>query len=58
VRAAEAAASGPAAALTSPLGLVIEGELWGDPFPEQLLIRAVLDLDAGRVEVAPPDGPA
>lgn len=59
VRTAGAAAdAGPAAALTSPLGLVIEGELWGDPLPEQLLIRAVLDLDAGRVEVALPDGPA
>lgn len=38
--------------LTSPIDLVIEGELWGFPVFEHLLVRTVLDLDAGRVQVA------
>jgi len=58
VRTAEAGGAPGSAALTSPLGLVIEGELWGDPLPEQVVIRAVLDLDAGRVEVADTERPA
>ena len=39
-------------ALTSPIDLVIKGELWGFPVFEHLLVRTILDLDAGRVEVA------
>jgi type VI secretion system protein ImpF len=57
VRPAESGAEG-ANALTSPLGLVIEGELWGHPLSEHLLVRTILDLDAGRVEVADPERPA
>ena len=54
VRVAEAGA--PAGqALASPLELIIEGELWGYPIAEHLLVRTVLDLDAGRVEVSGTD---
>lgn len=38
-------------ALTTPLALIIEGELWGHPVSEHLTVRTLLDLDAGRVEV-------
>jgi type VI secretion system protein ImpF len=54
VHMAEAVAPG-SAALTNPLDLVIEGELWGHPVAEHLLVRTVLDLDAGRVEIAHPE---
>ena len=54
VRVAEAGASA-GQALTSPLELIIEGELWGYPIAEHLLVRTVLDLDAGRVEVSGTD---
>jgi type VI secretion system protein ImpF len=57
VRPAEALAPG-SAALANPLDLVIEGELWGHPVAEHLLVRTVLDLDAGRVEIADPERPA
>lgn len=29
----------------------IEGELWGDPIPEQLYLRSDIDLETGEVEV-------
>jgi type VI secretion system protein ImpF len=38
-------------ALSSPLQLIIEGELWGYPVAEHLRVRTVLDLDAGHAEV-------
>jgi type VI secretion system protein ImpF len=57
VRPAEAL-SPDSAALTNPLDLVIEGELWGHPVAEHLLVRTVLDLDAGRVEIADTERPA
>ena len=57
VRPAESGAEG-VNALTNPLDLVIEGELWGHPLSEHLLVRTILDLDAGRVEVADPERPA
>ena len=38
--------------LTSPFEMLIEGELWGYPLPEQLVVRTVIDLDLGRVQVA------
>jgi type VI secretion system protein ImpF len=44
-----------AGALASPVDLVIEGELWGYPVPEHLLVRTILDLDAGHVEIAGPE---
>jgi type VI secretion system protein ImpF len=34
------------------IGYVIEGELWGYPFDEQLRIRTVLDLDIGHLHLA------
>lgn len=55
VRPAEAEGAAGADALASPMDLVIEGELWGHPIAEHLLVRTVLDLDAGRVEVADPE---
>jgi type VI secretion system protein ImpF len=57
VRPAEALAP-DSAALTNPFDLVIEGELWSHPVAEHLLVRTVLDLDAGRVEIAGPERPA
>lgn len=36
------------------VGYVIEGELWGYPFDEQLRIRTVLDLDIGHLRLAEP----
>ncbi len=57
VRPAESGAAG-ANALTSPLDLVIEGELWGHPLPEHLLVRTPLALAAARGEVAGPERPA
>jgi type VI secretion system protein ImpF len=33
------------------LVLTIEGDLWGDPFPEALFIRTQLDLETGNVTV-------
>jgi type VI secretion system protein ImpF len=38
-------------ALSSPLELIIEGELWGYPVAEHLRVHTVLDLDAGHAEV-------
>jgi type VI secretion system protein ImpF len=32
-------------------GYIIDGELWGYPFDEQLRIRTLLDLDLGRLNV-------
>ncbi|HYZ23929.1 MAG TPA: type VI secretion system baseplate subunit TssE [Rhodopila sp.] len=40
-----------AGAVSSPLELIIEGELWGYPIAEQLRVHTVLDLDAGHAEV-------
>lgn len=37
---------------TSPLHLVIEGELWGYPVAERMRLQTVLDLDAGHAEIA------
>jgi type VI secretion system protein ImpF len=37
--------------LSSPLELIIEGELWGYPVAEYLQVHTVLDLDAGHAEV-------
>ena len=54
VRVAEAGASA-GQSLISPLELIIEGELWGYPIAEHLLVRTVLDLDAGRIEVSGTD---
>jgi type VI secretion system protein ImpF len=54
VRPVAAAASGGAAS-TCPVELTIEGELWGYPVPEHLLVRTILDLDAGRIELAGPE---
>jgi type VI secretion system protein ImpF len=36
-------------------GFVVEGELWGYPFPEHIWVRTLLDLDAGRIEVRAED---
>jgi type VI secretion system protein ImpF len=33
------------------IGFIIEGELWGYPYDEQLRIRTVLDLDVARVRL-------
>jgi len=41
--------------IPSPLDLVIEGELWGYPVPEHLLVRTILDLDAGHVDIIAPE---
>jgi len=49
------AGPGKGTALTTPLELIIEGELWGHPVSEHLMVRTLLDLDAGRVEVATPE---
>jgi len=38
--------------LSSPLELIIEGELWGYPVAEHLQVHTVLDLDAGHAEVS------
>jgi type VI secretion system protein ImpF len=34
------------------IGFIIEGELWGYPYDEQLRIHTVLDLDVARVRLA------
>jgi type VI secretion system protein ImpF len=39
-------------ALSSPLELIIEGELWGYPVAEHLRVHTVLDLDGGHAEVS------
>lgn len=38
-------------AVRSPVTLVIEGELWGYPLPEQLRVRTVLDIEEGKARV-------
>jgi type VI secretion system protein ImpF len=38
--------------IASPLHLVIEGELWGYPVAEHMRVQTVVDLDAGRAEIA------
>jgi len=38
-------------AIRTPVTLVIEGELWGYPLPEQLRVRTVLDLEEGKARV-------
>ena len=38
-------------AVRSPVTLVIEGELWGYPLPEQLRVRTLLDLEEGKARV-------
>jgi type VI secretion system protein ImpF len=43
--------TGEGAALSSPLELIIEGELWGYPVAEHLRVHTVLDLDGGHAEV-------
>ncbi|WP_372623338.1 type VI secretion system baseplate subunit TssE [Falsiroseomonas sp.] len=53
VRPAQPPAGG--GALASPVDLVIEAELWGYPVPEHLLVRTILDLDAGHVALAGPE---
>lgn len=42
-------------ALGRPIDLIIEGELWGYPVSEHLLVRTILDLDAGRIEILDQD---
>lgn len=37
--------------LSSPLELIIEGELWGYPVAEHLRVHTLLDLDGGHAEV-------
>jgi type VI secretion system protein ImpF len=49
VRVADGAAE--AHALSSPLELIIDGELWGYPVAEHLRVHTVLDLDAGHAEI-------
>jgi len=39
------------------LSFEIEGELWGQPMPEQLYLKTEVDLESGKVSVAEnPDG--
>lgn len=45
-------------AVRSPVTLVIEGELWGYPLPEQLRVRTVLDLEEGKARVEGAEGVA
>jgi type VI secretion system protein ImpF len=44
-------AAGEASGRPNTLVLTIEGDLWGDPFPEALFIRTQLDLETGNVTV-------
>lgn len=53
---AEDERAGRIAALRSPVAYVVEGELWGYPFAEQLRVRTVLDLETTRLEIAGGDG--
>jgi type VI secretion system protein ImpF len=50
--------AGDGHALSSPLELIIEGELWGYPVAEHLLVHTVLDLDGGHAEVTGTERPA
>lgn len=43
-------------AVRSPVMLVIEGELWGYPLPEQLRVRTLLDLEEGKARVEGAEG--
>ena len=43
-------------AIRTPVTLVIEGELWGYPLPEQLRVRTVLDLEEGKAQVEGAEG--
>ncbi|MBL6458651.1 type VI secretion system baseplate subunit TssE [Belnapia sp. T6] len=52
------ASLGAAAPAACPVALTIEGELWGYPVPEHLLVRTVLDFDAGRAELTGLDAPS
>jgi type VI secretion system protein ImpF len=36
---------------TEAAGYIVEGELWGYPLAEQVRIRALLDLDIGRLRL-------
>jgi type VI secretion system protein ImpF len=38
-------------AVSTPLELIIEGELWGYPIAEHMRVHTVLDLDGGHAEV-------
>jgi len=49
---AEDERAGRAAAVKSPVSYVVEGELWGYPFAEQLRVRTVLDLETARLDIA------
>ena len=44
-------AAGEMSGRPNTLVLTIEGDLWGDPFPEALFIRTQLDLETGNVTV-------
>jgi predicted component of type VI protein secretion system len=37
---------------THVLAFRIEAQLWGQPMPQQLVLRTSIDVDSGRVSVA------